>query len=316
MSDEPAPGRRPGEPPGGRYGDDAGDAGPVGPELAVALRGLAQDHETPAAVPGAEIRRRAVRRRRRRGAALATAGTAGLGTLALVLAVVLTGGGDTRSVPPAASHGVRTPPPATTVPSPAPVAATVDLVRHELTAGGRTVPVSAGTEGSATPTGLMTVTAKYESAMLPGTVVGWNREYQVKSAWVVRLRGPDDSTGYLLALDWDEKAPGNYDSTGGAIGLRVEDAMWLYKMLTPGSLVRVVGPDPATSAPSTPTGPNPIPTPDPTRPDATGRAAGARDTETGAASTQDTATARPESTATREGGADDRAGADGGSVPR
>jgi lipoprotein-anchoring transpeptidase ErfK/SrfK len=226
-------------------------AGSVGSELAIALRGLAQDHEAPAAVPGAEIRRRAVRRRRRRGAALATAGTAGLGALALVLAVVLTGGEDTRTAPPAAGHGVRTPSPATAVPSPVTVAATVDLARRELTAGGRTLPVSAGVDKSPTPTGLMTVTAKYKVAMVPGTVAGWD-QYEVKSAWVVRLRGPDDRTNYLLALGWDEKAPGSYDSTGGAIGMRTADAMWLYGVLSPGSVVEVVGPTEKQPTPTRP----------------------------------------------------------------
>ncbi|MGC5564925.1 L,D-transpeptidase [Streptomyces sp. FR-108] len=251
MSDELTPGRR--------FADEDPGAGVNGSELTVALRELAQDHETPLVVTGAEIRRRAVRRRRRRKASLAAVGTAGAGALAaLLLALVLTDGEDARSVPPAASYGVKTPP---TVAQPSPVvAATVDLDRRTLVAGGRTVRISAGTGDSPTPTGLMTVTAKYRATMVPGAVAGWH-EYEVKAAWVMRLRGPDDRTNYLLALAWDEKAPGTYDATGGAIGLRTVDAMWLYKTLKPGAVVEVVGsatsrptpaPEPSASGPGTP----------------------------------------------------------------
>ncbi|MEU6029249.1 L,D-transpeptidase [Streptomyces tauricus] len=246
MSDELTPGRRYGhEGPG----EDPGD-GSNRSELSVALRELAQDHETPVAVPGAEIRRRAVRRRRRRKASLAAVGTAGAGALALILAVALTDGESARSVPPAASYGVKTPP-ATARPSPVVVAATVDLDRRELTAEGRTLPISAGAGKTPTPTGLMTVTAKYKEAMVSGPVAGWSA-YEVKATWVVRLRGPDDRTNYLLALTWDEKAPGSYDITGGAIGMRNVDAMWLYKVLRPGAVVEVVGTATATARPTEP----------------------------------------------------------------
>ncbi|MFJ8937716.1 L,D-transpeptidase [Streptomyces sp. NPDC102365] len=251
MSDELTPGRR--------FADEDPGEGSNRSELTVALRELAQDHETPMVVTGAEIRRRAVRRRRRRKASLAAVGTAGAGALAaLLLALVLTDGEDARSVPPAASYGVKTPP-TNARPSPV-VVATVDLDRRTLIAGGRTVPISAGTGDAPTPTGLMTVTAKYPATMVPGAVAGWH-EYEVKAAWVMRLRGPDDRTNYLLALGWDEKAPGTYDATGGAIGLRTVDAMWLYKTLKPGAVVEVVGsatsrptpaPDPSASGPLTP----------------------------------------------------------------
>ncbi|MBV1937843.1 L,D-transpeptidase [Streptomyces sp. BV286] len=242
MSDELTPGRRhPGEDPGVGPAVDPG-----GSELTVALHELAQRHETPVPVAGAEIRRRAVGRRRRRRAALATAGAAGAGALALVLTVAFTGGGDTRSTPPAASSA-RTPP-ATPELSAAPVAATVDLSRRELTAEGRTLPISSGRARTPTPTGLMTVTAKYPTATVPGQTAGFGegKEYDLKTTWVMTLRGPDGRTNYLLALSWNEKAPGGYDITGGAIGLRSDDAMWLYKELRPGSVVQVLSSAPAT----------------------------------------------------------------------
>ncbi|MEU9184767.1 L,D-transpeptidase [Streptomyces sp. NPDC048484] len=236
MSDELTPGPRYED----RYEDEGLGAGSGRSELATALRELAQEHETPVAVPGAEIRRRAVRRRRRRKASLAAAGAAGAGALALVLAVVFTGGEDSRSVPPAAGYGAQTPPTTAGPSAAAPVAATVNLTKRELTAEGRTLPISAGTIKSPTPTGLMKVTAKYETTVVPRELAGWSA-YDVKATWVMRLRGPDDRTNYLFALNQDEKAPGNYDSTGGAIGLRSRDAMWLYEELKLGAVVQVVG---------------------------------------------------------------------------
>ncbi|WP_192583525.1 L,D-transpeptidase [Streptomyces albicerus] len=235
MSDELTP-RRP---------EDASGSGQLDrSELALALHELAQDHETPVPVPGAEIRRRAVRRRRRRQGSLAAAGATAAGALALVLTVILTGGEDARSTPPAATYGAPTPP-VTRAPSPVAPAVTVDLTRRELTVEGRILPISSGALKTPTPTGLMTVTAKYPAATVPGDSAGFNG-YDMKATWVMRLRTPDDRTNYVLALTWDEKAPGNYDSTGGVIGLRSPDAMLLYKVLKPGSVVEVVGAAPAT----------------------------------------------------------------------
>ncbi|MFD3313509.1 L,D-transpeptidase [Streptomyces sp. NPDC058694] len=263
MSDELTPGTTHGfdGPDAGPYaGPDHGpcagsDPGSGGTELATALRELAHDHETPVPVPGAEIRRRAGRRRRRRQASIAAAGATAAGALALVLTVALTGGRDAGSTPPAASYSAPTPltPPATAEPGPVAVAATVDLGRREMSVEGRILPVSSGSLKTPTPTGLMTVTAKYRAATVPGDSAGWNG-YDVKGTWVMRLRTPDDRTNYLLALTWDEKAPGNYDRTGGVIGLRRADAMWLYEALKPGSVVEVVGAAPAETPGGTSTG--------------------------------------------------------------
>lgn len=241
--------------PGTTHGFDGPDAGSGGAELATALRELAHDHETPVPVPGTEIRRRAGRRRRRRQVSFAAAGATAAGALALVLTVALTGGRDAGSTPPAASYTAPTPPtpPATAEAGPVAVAATVDLGRREMSVGGRTLPISSGSLKTPTPTGLMTVTAKYRAATVPGDSAGWNG-YDVKGTWVMRLRTPDDRTNYLLALTWDEKAPGNYDRTGGVIGLRRDDAMWLYEALKPGSVVEVMGSAPQETSGGTGTG--------------------------------------------------------------
>ncbi|MGP4043248.1 L,D-transpeptidase [Streptomyces sp. 2A115] len=208
-------------------------------ELTIALHELAQDHETPVPVPGSEIRHRAVGRRRRRKVSLAAAGATVAAALALVATVAFTGGEGARSTPPAATYSAPTQP-ATTAPSPARVAATVDLSRRVLAVGDRTLPISSGAAATPTPTGLMTVTAKWEAGTVPGEPAGL-KEYDTKATWVMRLRAPNDRTNYLLALTWDEKAPGNYDTTGGLIGLRSVDAKWLYGQLGPGSVVEVVG---------------------------------------------------------------------------
>jgi L,D-transpeptidase-like protein len=245
--------------PGTTHGFDGPDAGPGGTELATALRELAHDHETPVPVPGTEIRRRAGRRRRRRQVSIAAAGATAAGALALVLTVALTGGHDAGSTPPAASYTAPTPTPTPTPTPPSaeagqvPVTAKVDLGRREMFVGGRTLPISSGSLKTPTPTGLMTVTAKYQAATVPGDSAGWNG-YDVKATWVMRLRAPDDRTNYLLALTWDEKAPGNYDRTGGVIGLRRADAMWLYEALKPGSVVEVVGAAPEETSGGTGTG--------------------------------------------------------------
>ncbi|MCX4907303.1 L,D-transpeptidase [Streptomyces sp. NBC_00878] len=236
--------------PGAAHGADGPDGWSVGSELAISLRELAHDHEMPVPVPGAEIRRRAVRRRRRRQASFAAVGASAATALALVLTVALTGGREPRTTSPAASYAGPTAsasaPPSAAKAGPAEVAATVDLGRREMTVEGRTLAISSGSPKSPTPTGLMTVTEKYEAAMVPAAEAGWNG-YDVKAPWVMTLRTPDNRTNYLLALTWDEKAPGNYDITGGAIGLRYDEAMWLYKVLKPGSRVDVVGAAPTAS---------------------------------------------------------------------
>ncbi|MFC4465991.1 L,D-transpeptidase [Streptomyces xiangluensis] len=223
-------------------------------KLALALHEWAHDHENPPPVPGAEIRRRAVRRRRRRHASLATVGASAVAAVSVVLSMAFTGG----------KEGHHSRPPAATLKAPGPSsaaasvpAATVNLSRRELVVGGRVLPISAGAAKTPTPTGRMTVTGKYEVAALPTDTLGLGRRYETKAPWVIRLRTPQNRTNYIVALTLDEKAPGNYDSTTGWIGLRRDDAEWLYRRLDPGAVVAVVGavptPTSTTPAPAAPT---------------------------------------------------------------
>lgn len=202
-------------------------------ELTAELRELATAGETPPPLSGAEIRGRAVRRRRHRRTAATVAGASAAAALALVLALNLGGGGTDRHPSPAASL--------TGVPSvPAPADATVDLSRRLVTVAGRELPVSSGATATPTPSGRMTVSAKWSVKVMPSDdVVGPG--YDLKVSWYIELRAPDGKTNYIAALSYDEKAPGSYDRTSGWIGLRVSDAEWLYGQLRVGSVVDIEG---------------------------------------------------------------------------
>ena len=198
-------------------------------DLTTALRDVADAHQTPPQIPGTEIRRRAAWRRRRRHGALAGAAVA-----AVVAAVVLgftTGlGGGTGQHPAAAASD--------TTPSTRP-AATVDLSRRLLTIAGRELPVSSGTAQYPTPTGLMTVTAKFPTKAMDSAALGLSTGYDLTLPWVVELRTADGRTNYVVALTYDEKAPGKSDVTHGWIGLRTADAKWLYAKVKPGMVLGV-----------------------------------------------------------------------------
>lgn len=217
-------------------------------ELTSQLKELAQDGETPPPVPGAQIRLRAVRRRRRRRTAAAVAGACAATALALVLALNLGGGDSTDRHQPPATRPTATPT------TPAAPDATVDLSRRVLTAAGRTLPISSGTEQLPTPTGRMKVTAKEAAKVVPASNVGiQDNAYTVKLPWVLELVATDRSaTTFIGALTYDEKAPGAYDRTDGWIGLRPTDAKWLYEQLRLGAVVDIEGATPTATPTATP----------------------------------------------------------------
>jgi lipoprotein-anchoring transpeptidase ErfK/SrfK len=198
-------------------------------DLTTALRDVADAHQTPPQVPGTEIRRRAAWRRRRRHGALAA--TAAAAVVAAVVLGLTTGlGGGTDRPPAVAASG--------TVPSTR-AAATVDLSRRLLMIAGRELPVSSGTAQHPTPTGLMTVTAKFPTKAMDSAALGLGDGYDLTLPWVVELRTADGRTNYVVALTYDEKAPGKRDVTHGWIGLRTADAKWLYAKVKPGMVLSV-----------------------------------------------------------------------------
>ncbi|MEV7191802.1 L,D-transpeptidase [Streptomyces sp. NPDC093510] len=200
-------------------------------DLNSALRDLAADHQTPAPVAGAEIRRRAAQRRRRRRTAYAGAALATAAVAVTVTAGLLTGSGSDDERPhrpaPVATDGPRRP------------AATVDLSQHRMTVGTRELPVSAGTARHPTPTGRMTVVATHRVKRMAAGDVGLGGEYDLKLPWVVELRTPDGDTTYAGAMTYDEKAPGSRNITRGWLGLRTDDARWLHGRLAPGDVITV-----------------------------------------------------------------------------
>ncbi|MFI7317255.1 L,D-transpeptidase [Streptomyces venezuelae] len=199
-------------------------------DLTSALHDLAADHATPPPVPGAEIRRRAVVRGRRRRAVAAGVTLATAAVAVTVVAGLLTGSDDAprphRKPAPVATDSARAP------------AATVDLARHRMTLDGRELPVSAGTAAHPTPTGRMTVVATYPEKRMTAANVGLDK-YDLTLPWVVELRTPDGGTNYVVALTYNEKAPGDMDVTKGWIGLRTEDARTFHDRVEPGDVITV-----------------------------------------------------------------------------
>ncbi|WP_369247905.1 L,D-transpeptidase [Streptomyces sp. R41] len=222
-------------------------------ELTSELRELAAEGETLPALSGAEIRGRAVRRRRRRRTTVAVAGVGAAAGLALALVLNLGGGTDQRPAPAASPTGTPSLP---AVPD-----ATVDLSRRVISVAGRELPLSSGSEWTPTGTGRMTVTAKESVKLMPGGVAGLKDDYSLKVPWVIELGASDGTANYIAALTYDEKAPGNYDSTTGWIGLRPTDAKWLYERLTPGSVIDVEGTAPTPTPTSRPVSTPPTATP-------------------------------------------------------
>ncbi|MGW6530684.1 L,D-transpeptidase [Streptomyces venezuelae] len=199
-------------------------------DLTSALHDLAADRATPPPVSGAEIRRRAVLRGRRRRAVAAGATLATAAVAVTVVAGLLTGPDDGprphRKPAPVATDSAREP------------AATVDLSRHRMTLEGRELPVSAGTSAHPTPTGRMTVVATYPKKRMTGENVSLD-DYDLTLPWVVELRTPDGGTNYVVALTYNEKAPGHMDVTKGWIGLREDDARTFHESVEPGDVITV-----------------------------------------------------------------------------
>ncbi|MFF5014354.1 L,D-transpeptidase [Streptomyces sp. NPDC001165] len=226
------------------------------PELSGALRTLAEGHQSPPPVAGAEVRRLAVRRGRRRRTTVVVGGVAAAAALAVTMTVGLTHGHDSgsgRRTTPAASPRLRTSPAPT--PTPAAADAVVDLAKMTMTVDGRMMPISSGVAELPTPTGRFTVVAKSPKAEMEfGSGGGSGSGASMPSVpWVIELRSADRKRSTaVVALTYNLKAPGNYASTGGWIGLPEADAKWVYTRLDKGAVVLVTGRTPSLQ-PSAPT---------------------------------------------------------------
>ncbi|MEU6365223.1 L,D-transpeptidase [Streptomyces sp. NPDC046931] len=201
-------------------------------DLTTGLRELAESGQMPPRVSGTEVRRRAGVRRRRRRTAVAAAGVSAVTVLGVALLLNLAGPGPHDRPSPAST-------PTSTPSTHAAPSATVYLVGRVLVIGDRALPVSSGKFGTRTPTGRMTVTARRDITTQHGKALGLAGGYGFKVPWVVELRSADGTSTFLGGLTYDSKAPGNYDSTNGWIGLGVDDAKWVYERLSAGDVVVV-----------------------------------------------------------------------------
>ncbi|MFF4571288.1 L,D-transpeptidase [Streptomyces sp. NPDC001410] len=221
------------------------------PELSGGLRTLAESHQSSPPVAGAEVRRLAVRRGRRRRTTVVVGGVAAAAALAVTMTVGLTHGHDSdsgRRTTPAASPRLRTGPAPTPTPTPAAADAVVDLTKMTMTVDGRMMPISSGVSELPTPTGRFTVVAKSPKAEMEfGSGGGSGSGASMPSVpWVIELRSADRKRSTaVVALTYDLKAPGNYASTGGWIGLPEADAKWVYTRLDKGAVVLVTGRTPS-----------------------------------------------------------------------
>jgi len=206
----------------------------VSDDLTTGLRELAEAGQAPPPVSGAEIRRRAGGRKRRRRTVAAVAGASAAAALALTLLLSLGGGGEADQRPAPAASPTGTP---STQAAPD---VTVYLGRLVMVTDGRKLPVSPGASRTPTPTGRMTVTAMYDIGQRPAEELGLKGRYY-KVPWMIRLRAANGRTTDIAGLVYDEKAPGNYAITAGWIGLRADDAKWLYGHLRPGDVIDIEG---------------------------------------------------------------------------
>ncbi|MGW3493776.1 L,D-transpeptidase family protein [Streptomyces sp. NPDC001020] len=195
-------------------------------DLTTRLRELAGSGQASPPVSGTEIRRRAGARRRRRTTAAVAGGSAAVLCLTLLLNL-------TR--PDAADR----PSPASTPSTSAQPLATVDLSRRVLTVGDRSLTVSAGQWRSSAPERRMTVAARAEVKVMPGTALGLRNARTAKIRWLVELRGDDGTTTYLCSMPSVTRDPSHADRTHDWIALGAADAQWLYGQLQVGDIVDV-----------------------------------------------------------------------------
>ncbi|MFE0254429.1 hypothetical protein [Streptomyces sp. NPDC059010] len=218
-------------------------------ELSAALRELAAAQETPPVAGGAEIRGRAMRRRRRRRTAYALgAGTASLALLAFALTLDLGGNTDRQpgSRPPAVASPATTPTPAPTptpTPTPTPASGTLDLRKHSLTLGDRTMPVLSEFASELDSRSPIKVVAKRRAEKLPFDIPPDGRT-MVHLSYVVELRDGEGRPHFVGLYAPQLKALSDYDGKSSWLGLGEKDAAWFYDRVRVGDALSVT-PEPA-----------------------------------------------------------------------
>ncbi|WP_208026523.1 hypothetical protein [Streptomyces sp. Tu 3180] len=231
-------------------------------ELAAALRGLAERHETPPRVDAAGIRARAGRRSRRRrtAVALGAAATAACALTAVAFALHTGDPGEHHRIPATASDTPdRAPSPGRTTPLPtATPVGHLDLGRHTLTVGDRVLRVDSHSFRRFPPGTRLTVTATSELKVLSleaeagGLDGAGGARYEVKVPYLVELRTPDGEPVYAGALTFDLKSLAALPARTGWLGMSLADAEWFHHRARTGDHIELTTAAPDTGA-TTPT---------------------------------------------------------------
>ncbi|QNP71286.1 hypothetical protein IAG44_18820 [Streptomyces roseirectus] len=214
-------------------------------ELTRALQELASAHETPPPVTGPAIRARA-RRRARRSTAVALGGAA---TAVALLAFAVTRNAEEpapRNHPPAAAPVTPATPPLVPSPTPSPTRAVpavgeIDLTRHTLTVGGRTLKLATGFDKLPRITGPLTVDQKSGTRTLTVTNAADGTRYNAVITAVVELRDATGRSVYIGASDsYNADDIGTHELADGWLALDQADAKWFYGEANPGAVLAVV----------------------------------------------------------------------------
>ncbi|WP_251094224.1 L,D-transpeptidase [Streptomyces sp. Caat 7-52] len=217
--------------------DPSGPAGPgeLSDRLTEALREVAARGRRSAPAPGAAVRRRAAQRRRTRRAVLASAGLVAAGTAVLAGAVLLDPA-DRSAPPPAATAS-------TAAPAPSPDDTTVheiriDLTALELHAGGWTFPISApGMNQPFHGDAVARVTGRLRHERFSSSPTGVVEQHD----WVLAFLGRSGDEHFVYGTDSTVDIPGRRPSTLGLIGLRTDDARWLFEHTVVGAKITITG---------------------------------------------------------------------------
>ncbi|WP_181797733.1 L,D-transpeptidase, partial [Streptomyces sp. WELS2] len=145
---------------------------------------------------------------------------------------------------PALGHGAAREASSTTAPAPPPSPdASVDDIRIdlsalELRAGGRTFPVSApGMNRPFRGDAVTRVTERLRHARFSVSPTGEIESHD----WVLAFSGPERDPHYLYGAGTATDVPGRRPSTLSVIGLRADDARWLYEHTAVGTRITITG---------------------------------------------------------------------------
>jgi lipoprotein-anchoring transpeptidase ErfK/SrfK len=121
--------------------------------------------------------------------------------------------------------------------------AKVDLPEHRLTlvrndVPVKSIPVTGGDAAHQTWSGIMPVLAKYSNIHMNSETVGFGNEYNLMVENAMQLT---HSGTYAHQAEWTEATIGLLNTSHGCIGLKSEDAAWLYEQMKVGDVFEISG---------------------------------------------------------------------------